>query len=196
MSMYKSMKSTFVNEYKVRPDIYKQRLVEWSVQAPVAKVEGPTNIARARELGYKAKEGVIVIRVRVKGGKKKRERNWGGRKPSKSGRFFSRTKSIQAIAEERAARKFLNCEVLNSYFVGSAGSRKFYEVIMLDRAVAAIKADSMYANIIAQRARAFRGLTSVGKKHRGIAIRSFGTVKARPSVRENIRGPRAMKAPR
>ena len=190
MSMYKSMKSTFVSEYKTRPDAYKQRLVEWTTQPPVTKVDGPTNIARARELGYKAKEGVIIIRVQVKGGKKKRARNWGGRKPSKSGRFFSRAKSVQAIAEERAARKFINCEVLNSYFVGSAGSRKFYEVIMLDRAVPAIKSDRIYHNIIAQRARAFRGLTSVGKKHRGIAIKSFGTVKARPSVRENIRGRR------
>jgi large subunit ribosomal protein L15e len=61
---------------------------------------------------------------------------------------------------------------------------------MLDRAVPAIKSDRIYRNIIAQRARAFRGLTSVGKKHRGIAIKSFGTVKARPSVRENIRGRR------
>ena len=190
MSMYKSMKSTFASEYKIRPDGYKQRLVEWTTQPPVTKVDGPTNIARARELGYRAKEGVIVVRVQVKGGKKKRERNWGGRKPSKSGRFFARAKSIQAIAEERAARKFINCEVLNSYFVGSAGSRKFYEIIMLDRAVPAIKADRVYRDIIAQRARAFRGLTSVGKKHRGIAIKSFGTVKARPSVRENIRGRR------
>lgn len=189
MGMYKSMKNTFSQEYKTRPEVYKNRLVEWGEQPPIVRADKPTNIARARELGYRAKPGVIVVRVRMKGGKKKRERNWGGRKPSKSGRFFSRAKSMQAIAEERAARKFQNCEVLNSYFVGSAGSRKFYEVILLDRASSSITSDPIYRNIIAQRARAFRGLTYAGRKHRGIASSGFGTHALRPSRRQSVRGP-------
>lgn len=185
--MYRSMKSTFIQGYKARSDLYKKRLVEWSSQAPIVKVGKPLNIARARELGYRAKEGVIIARVRIKGGKKKRQKPSGGRKPSKSGRFFSRAKSLQAIAEERAARKFQNCEVLNSYFVGSAGARKFYEVILLDRSSSTIRADPIYRNIIMHRARAFRGLTPAGRKHRGIAKKGFGTTKFRPSRRQNIR---------
>ena len=122
--------------------------------------------------------------MQVKGGNKKREAPAGGRKPSKYGRFFSIAKSIQAIAEERAGRKFLNCTVLNSYFVGSAGSKKFYEVILLDRASRAIQTDEVYKNIINDGTRAFRGLTSAGRKHRGIAKKGFGTAKATPSVRE------------
>jgi large subunit ribosomal protein L15e len=186
MSMYKSMKSTFIQEYKTRPDVYKNRLVEWGLQSPIVKVDKPTNIARARELGYRAKPGVIIVRVKMKGGKKKRERNWGGRKPSKSGRFFARVKSMQAIAEERAATKFRNCEVLNSYFVGSAGSRRYYEVILLDRASSSIKSDPIYKNIIEQKARAFRGLTSAGRKHRGIAKHSYGTGKLGSSKNKSI----------
>ena len=185
--MYKAMKSTLEQEYKTRPEIYKKRLVEWGAQSPVVRSENPTNIARARELGYKAKEGVIIARVMVKGGSKKRRAPRGGRKPSKSGRFFPRVKSLQAIAEERAARKFQNFEVLNSYFVGAAGSRKFYEVILLDRASSAINADPVYKNVIMHKARAFRGLTASGRKHRGIATQTSGTIKSRPSRRQAFR---------
>ena len=188
MGMYKQMQETFINEYKERSPEYKARIVQWNAQPPVVRVEKPTNVARARTLGYKAKEGILVARVRVLGGKKKRPMFSGGRKPSKSGRFFSRQKSVQSIAEERAGRRFTNCEVLNSYFVGEAGANKFYEVILLERANPAIANDPQYRNILAQRNRAERGLTHSGRKHRGIAQRGYGTVRNRPSVRANYRG--------
>ena len=188
MSMYKLVKSTFIQEYKTRPEPYKQRLVEWSAQAPVVNAGKPTNIARARELGYKAKEGIFIARVRVKGGSKKRQAPSGGRKPHTSGRFFTRAKSLQAIAEGRAAARFSNCEVLNSYFVGSAGSSKFFEVIMLDRSSPTLAHDPKYGSIIASRNRALRGLTHVGRKHRGISKKGFGYIQFRPSRRQQIRG--------
>ena len=185
--MYKEMKSSFAREYKERSQIYKSRIVAWRAEPPVKRVDKPTNIARARELGYKAKAGVLVARVRVKGGTKKRDTAGGGRKPSKSCRYFTSSKSLQAIAEDRAARRFSNTEVLNSYFVGAAGSDKFYEVILLDRASTSVMADSQYAGIIAQKGRAYRGLTYVGRRHRGIAFKGYGTIKRRPSKRGNLR---------
>ncbi len=185
--MYKEMKTSFINEYKQRNEIYRNRITQWRSEQPVKRIEKPTNIARARELGYKAKTGVLVVRVRVKGGKKKRDTVGGGRKPSKSGRFFSMTKSLQAIAEERAARRYSNCEVLNSYFIGDAGSDKFFEIILIDRNAPQILADPEYKRIIAQKGRAYRGLTYVGRRHRGIAIKGYGTIKRRPSKRANLR---------
>lgn len=187
MSMYKQMRDTFINEYKERSDAYKARIIKWNTEPPITRVDGPTNIARARKLGYRAKQGVVVARVLVKGGKKKRKDPAGGRKPSKAGMYFSRRKSTQAIAEERAARKFPNCEVLNSYFVGAAGSSMFYEVILLDRANPSIMNDPKYSGIIGQRNRAFRGLTSAGRKHRGLRYKSSTTAKLRPSKRQNMR---------
>ena len=187
MPFYKSMKQTFQSEYKERASIYKERIVKWSTEPPVTRVEKPTNIARARELGYKAKEGVIVARVRVLGGTKKRATVGGGRKPSKSGRFFSRRKSVQSIAEERAGKRFTNCEVLSSYFVGEAGSNKFYEVIMLEKANPVILSDNQYRNAVMQSHRAERGLTYAGRLHRGLATRGYGTVKFRPSKRKHDR---------
>lgn len=187
MGMYSSMKDTFIEEYKSKNQLYKQRLVKWNSEPPVMRVDGPTNIARARELGYKAKQGVVIVRVHVNEGKRKRKDPAGARKPSRAGRFFSRSKSLRAIAEERAARKFSNCEVLNSYFVGEAGSKKFFEVILLDRGSAVVMSDPNYSRVLAQRNRAFRGLTSIGRRHRGLSHKGFGTYKLRPSRRANIR---------
>jgi large subunit ribosomal protein L15e len=181
MSMYKQMRQTIQSRYKERSDEYKSRIIKWNSEPPIKLVDKPTNIARARILGYKAKEGVFIVRVMLHGGARKRKLAGGGRKPSKSGRYFTRSKSLQAMAEERAARKFSNFEPLNSYFVGSAGSRKFYEVILLDRNSPIIKADKQYSNVISQRGRAFRGLTSAGRRHRGIIRKRFGAHKLRPS---------------
>jgi large subunit ribosomal protein L15e len=188
MTFYKTMKGTFANEYKTRSDEYKTRLSLWSSQPSVSRIDKPTNIARARELGYKAKQGVVVVRVRVLGGKKKRQQAGGGRKPSKSGRFFSRQKSPQSIAEERAATKFSNCEVMNSYFVGEAGTEKYFEVIMLDRTSPVVLSDAQYSQVVRQKGRASRGLTYQGRKHRGIRNKGFGTARFRPSKRANNRG--------
>lgn len=184
---YRHMRDTFIAEYKERAPQYKERIVRWSSEPPVIRVEKPTNIARARQLGYKAKNGVIIARVKVVGGKKKRPPAPGGRKPSKSGRFFSRVKSTQSIAEERAGRRFTNCEVLNSYYVGEAGSNKFFEVILLERSNPVIASDPQYSMIVAQRSRAERGLTSSGRRHRGIIFKGYGTIRNRPSKRQNFR---------
>lgn len=188
MGMYNSMRTTFRNEYKERSDLYKARIAEWNSQGPIYRVEKPTNIARARELGYKAKQGVIIVRVQVRKGGTKRHAPAGGRKPSKSGRFYSYAKSAQAIAEERAARKFLNCEVLNSYYVGDSGAKKFYEVILIDRENPVVRSTPEYMQVLAQRNRVFRGLTYAGRHHRGITSKGFGTETLRPSVRQNRRG--------
>lgn len=166
MGAYKYIQNTFVNEYKDRTDEYKNRLTQWNKENSTMRVDKPTNIARAKKLGYKDKQGVIIVRIKVRKGRRKRATVGGGRKPSKSGRFFSRQISLQSIAEERASKHYSNCEVLNSYYVGDTGSYKFYEVILLDKNSPVIKKDKVYKNIINQSGRAERALTSSGKKHR------------------------------
>ncbi|MGC8652121.1 MAG: 50S ribosomal protein L15e [Candidatus Micrarchaeia archaeon] len=183
MGTYEQIKKTFRAEYKERSAIYKSRLSQWSAEPAITKIAKPTNIARARELGYKAKEGIDIARVRVRGGRSKRKEHGGGRKPSKSGRFFTRAKSLQAIAEERAAQAYKNYEVLNSYFVGKAGTKEYYEVIMLNRQSKVLASDPYYSAILTQKGRALRGLTSAGRKHRGIVRKRSGSIPLRPSKR-------------
>ena len=131
-------------------------------------MERPTNLARARKLGYKAKQGVVIVRVKVSKGKSKRRLPSGGRKPSKSGKYYTRSKSMQAIAEERATKKFTNAEVLNSYFVGDSGTHTYYEIIMLDRNSPVIRPTRHYSRVIARKNRAVSGLTAAGRRHRGL----------------------------
>ncbi|MDE1767825.1 MAG: 50S ribosomal protein L15e [Candidatus Micrarchaeota archaeon] len=166
MGAYRHITSTFKSEYKERGDILKSRLVTWRSEPSVLRVEHPTNLARARELGYKAKQGVIVARIRIRKGLRKRAKPRGGRKPSKAGRFFAREASFQAIAEQRAASKFANCEVLNSYYVGEDGSFKFFEAILLDRNHPSVMNDKLYAQAASRKNKAYRALTSAGRKHR------------------------------
>ncbi|MFN3909809.1 MAG: 50S ribosomal protein L15e [Candidatus Anstonellaceae archaeon] len=157
MGVYKYIKETFQKEYAQRSKEYRDRLTEWRAQGTVMKLEKPTNLARARVLGYKAKQGYLVVRVKIKKGKRKRPTPAGGRKPAKNVLFVSPGISKRLQAEQKAARKYPNMEVLNSYWVGEDGQLVYYEVILIDRDRYKIR-----------RGRVYRGLTSAAKKVRGL----------------------------
>src|SRR5512136_812143 len=105
-------------------------------------VQDLMRLDRAHRLGYKAKKGIVVVRVRVRRGGAHKLRAILGRRPKKMGvTKYTPAKSIQLIAEQRASKKYPNLEVLNSYWVWQDGVNKWYEVIMLDPASPHIKAD-------------------------------------------------------
>ena len=165
-------------------ELMRQRLIRWRRQPAIVRIEKPTRIDRARKLGYKAKQGFIMVRVRVRRGGLRKQRPRAGRRPKRMGvKKFKPAKSLRLIAEERAARKFPNLEVLNSYWVGEDGRSKWFEVVMVDPNHPAIKADKD-VNWICENQhhrRVFRGLTSAGKKVRGLRNKGRGAEKARPS---------------
>ncbi len=151
-------------------EIQKERLIQWRKESATKRIDKPTKIHRARALGYKAKQGFVIVRVRVRKGKRKRPKFKGGRVPKKMGRFFPPGKSNQLIAEERAARKFTNLEVLNSYQVGEDGQYEWFEVILVDPKNPSVAKDRE-RNWICEpqhKGRVFRGLTSAGKRMRGL----------------------------
>ena len=149
---------------------YKEKLTAWRKEGAIVRLDKPTRIDRARALGYREKQGFVVVRVRIrKGGRRRQAYGRGGRKPKKAGIVtFTPKKSHQLIAEERAARKYPNLEVLNSYWVGDDGTYKYFEVILVDPNHPAIKNDKKINWILRQKGRVFRGLTSAGKKMRGL----------------------------
>ena len=165
-------------------ELMRQRLIEWRRQPAITRVEKPTRLDRARKLGYKAKQGFVIVRVRVRRGGLRKQRPKAGRRPKRMGvKKFKPAKSMRLIAEERAARKFPNLEVLNSYWVGEDGRSKWFEIIMVDPHHPAITADKDL-NWISQKQnkrRVFRGLTSAGKKVRGLRRKGWGAEKLRPS---------------
>jgi large subunit ribosomal protein L15e len=147
---------------------YKDRLISFRKEPATVRIAKPTRIDRARSLGYKAKQGFLVIRQRVNRGGRKRENITGGRRPKANRQKKIVAKSYQQVAEERAVKNYTNCEVLNSYFVGKDGMNYWYEVIMVQRDHPNIKKDAQLRNIAKSRGRASRGLTSAGKKSRGL----------------------------
>jgi large subunit ribosomal protein L15e len=172
-------------------ELMRQRLIEWRRQQTVTRIERPTRLDRARKLGYKAKQGFVIARTRVRRGGMRKQRPRSGRRPKRMGvKKFKPAKSLRLIAEERTAKKFPNLEVLNSYWVGEDGRHKWFEVIMLDPNHPVIKTDKDI-NWITQkqhRNRALRSLTSAGKKVRSLRRKGKGAEKLRPSKRKGAKG--------
>jgi large subunit ribosomal protein L15e len=165
--------------------LYKGKLIDFRKQETITKIDKPTRIDRARALGYKAKQGFVIVRVKIKKGTRVRKRITKGRKPSKLGTRIPAKKSKQVISEERVAKKFPNLEVLNSYWIGEDGKSKWYEVILVDKNHPQIKNDKDINWILSRKnkGRVFRGLTSAGKKSRGLGKKGKGAEKIRPSIR-------------
>ncbi len=111
----------------------RSQLVVWRRQPTVARIDRPSRLDRARALGYRAKQGYVVVRVRVRKGGARKQRPSSGRRPKALGvSKFTRGKSLRVIAEERAMKRFPNLRLLNSYYVGEDGLSKWYEAILVD----------------------------------------------------------------
>jgi large subunit ribosomal protein L15e len=140
--MYRYMAETWKKIYKEKAGDITQRAIQWRDEPAIVRLEKPTKIHRARALGYKAKQGFVVVRVRVGRGGRVRLRPRSGRRPKHLGVVkIKRAISSQEIAENRAVRKYPNLKVLGSYFLYEDGKYKWYEVIMIDPAHPAIKND-------------------------------------------------------
>jgi large subunit ribosomal protein L15e len=162
-----------------------QRLQDWREQGAVERIDRPTRLDRARSLGYKAKQGIIVARVSVRKGSARKKRHKAGRRSKRQGvTRITRRKDIQRVAEERCARTYPNLRVLNSYWVGEDGRQKWHEVILVDPEHPAIENDDDLNWICddTHKNRSLRGLTSAGKRNRGLGSKGKGTEHTRPSV--------------
>lgn len=186
MGMYKYIRKAW-NKPKANSELYRQRLIEWRRQPVSVRIERPTRLDKARSLGYKAKQGIIIIRQRVGRGKRQRQKFSAGRRPKAMRRKKVVHKNYQQIAEERSGKKHLNCEVLNSYMVAEDGKFFWYEVILLDREHPQIMSDKNLGWAAFSKGRAGRGKTSAGRKSRGLRKKGIGSEKTRPSRRANLR---------
>jgi len=181
MGLYKYVRDLWKKPRVNMPELMKERLIKWRKEPTVVRLERPTRIDKARSLGYKAKPGFIVARFHLTRGGHTRPDIKGGRRTKAQRQTLVLDKNYQQIAEERCNKKFPNCEVLNSYLVAKDGKTSWYEVILVDRDHPAIKNDSNISWISNQRGRVYRGLTSAGKKSRGLRYKGKGSEKARPS---------------
>ena len=166
MSMYKYVRELWKQPKENLGELWKKRLLEWKTQPVTIRVDRPTRIDKARSLGYRAKQGYIIVRQRVGKGGHTKPKQRKGRRTKRASRRKNLRLSYQAIAEMRAARKYVNCEVLNSYYVGEDNESHWYEVILVDKSHPSILADKRISWIAnpTNRGRIYRGLTSATKK--------------------------------
>ena len=187
MGYLKYVKKAWEQPRKNLGEAYKQKLVQWRRENSIERIEHPTRPDRAKALGFKAKQGFVVARSRViRGGKQ----NASIRKGRDGGNLSSRLeqgKNYQWIAEEKVQRKFPNLEVVNSYWVGKDEKYAWYEVILVDVYHPQIYSDKQISWIVANNhtRRAQRGLTSAGRKARGLRNKGIGAEKVRPSMKSN-----------
>lgn len=186
MGYYKYARENYDQPKENLDELWQQRLVEWRDEGAIEKIDNPTRIPKARQLGYKSKNGFTMVRARINKGGTKRKRPDAGRKPRNTGQSrYSPKKSKQVIAEERVSKKFSNLEVLDSYWVAEDGNRKWFEVILVDPEHPEIRSDEDLNWITDDRNRAERGVTPASKKSRGQDNKGTGAEKVRPSQSAN-----------
>ncbi len=109
------------------------KAVIWRKQNAVTRVDKPSRITRARRLGYKAKQGITVVRMRVGTGGMRKQRPRGGRRPKHLG--VTRIKaavSMKQVAERRVLERYPNMKLLGSYFLYKDGMHYWFEIILAD----------------------------------------------------------------
>ena len=187
MGYLKYVKKIFQQPSDEAKEVSRARLLTMRREPVTVRIERPTNLPAARSLGYRPKQGVVVVRQRVLRGGRQRPDIKGGRRSAHATQRKDVKKNYQQVAEERANKAYKNCEVLGSYQVTKDGTHYWYEVVMVDRYHPAILADRQLAQVATERGRAYRGKTSAGRRGRGLRKKGIGAEKIRPGLRANKR---------
>ena len=128
-----SQDQVWLKMLKENPMELRQRAVVWRNENAVTRVEKPSRIARARRLGYKAKQGIIVVRMRVGTGGMRKQRPRGGRRPKHLGvTKIKADVSMKQVAERRVLERYPNMKLLGSYFLYKDGMHYWFEVVLAD----------------------------------------------------------------
>jgi len=136
------MAQTWTRMWKNNSDELKSKAIAWRAEPTINRIERPSRLDRARRLGYKAKQGITVVRIRVGRGGMRKQRPVAGRRPKHIGVVHIKQGiSMRKVAERRVNEKYPNMEVLGSYYVHKDGMYYWYEVIMADPSHPAISKD-------------------------------------------------------
>lgn len=161
------------------------RMIEWRKQPATVRLERPERLDRARSVGYKAKQGYIVVRQRVNRGGRQRPAIVRGRRPKHNRQKKILKLNYRAVAEGRAQQEFKNLVVLNSYPLAKDGLHAWYEIIMIDPQHPNLQKDRNNRDLSKQKGRVERGLTNAGRRGRGLKGKGKGYENARPSLNAN-----------
>ena len=66
--MRRYMTQTWLRMWKENSDELKSKAIAWRTEPTIHRIERPSRLDRAHRLGYKAKQGFVVARIRIKKG--------------------------------------------------------------------------------------------------------------------------------
>ena len=133
MNLMTSQDNVWYKMWKENSSVLRERAIAWRKEDAVTRIERPSRLLRARRLGYKAKQGIVVVRMRVGTGGMRKQRPRGGRRPKHLG--VTRIKaddSMKTVAQRRVLERYPNMKLLGSYFLYKDGKHYWYEVILAD----------------------------------------------------------------
>lgn len=149
--MYSEISKVWRSRFKNKAVELQNLGIDLRTRPTVERLERPTRLDRARRLGYKAKAGFIVIRVKVSRGGMRRRKAKAGRRQKHAGIVRMKADvSMRQTAERRVQDKFPNLKVLNSYFLYRDGRNAWYEVLMLDTHHPSVMSDKDVAGLVAK----------------------------------------------
>ncbi|KAK9862933.1 hypothetical protein WJX84_011252 [Apatococcus fuscideae] len=189
MGAYKYMEELWKKKQSdVLRFLLRVRCWEYRQLPGIMRLTGPSRPDKARRLGYRAKQGIVIYRVRIRRGGRKRPISKGivyGKPVNQGVTQLKPARNLRSVAEERAGRKLGALRVLNSYWVAQDSTYKYFEVILIDPEHTAIRKDPRLNWIVnpVHKHRELRGLTSAGKHHRGLRVKGHRANKIRPSRR-------------
>ena len=124
---------TWIKLWNENSSDIRDRVIGWRKQNAITRIDRPSRIQRARRLGYKAKQGIVVVRMRVGTGGMRKQRPRGGRRPKHLG--VTRIKAddnMKTVAARRVLERYPNMKLLGSYFVYKDGMHYWFETILAD----------------------------------------------------------------
>jgi large subunit ribosomal protein L15e len=142
MALYRQINKTWQGIFKDKSGDILQRAITFRREPTILRVDRPTRLDRARALGYKAKQGVAVVRIKVSRGGMRHPRPTSGRRPKHLGVLKIKSKEpVKGVAERRVLEKFPNMRILGSYPVWRDGKNAWFECVLIDPSHPAIRSD-------------------------------------------------------
>ena len=140
--MYREIGKTWQNVFHEKTGDIAARAVELRRGPTLVRIDRPSRLDRARTMGYKAKQGIVVVRIRVARGGMRRKRPVSGRRSKHMGVLKMKADiSTQTVAVRRVSERFINMKLLGSYPLWKDGKHIWYECILADPLNPSIKSD-------------------------------------------------------
>ena len=132
-NMYYYIGQTWRKIFSDKQGDIKTRMIQWRKNPTIVRLDKPNRLDKARMLGYKDKQGYVVVNIKVGRGGMRKSRPKSGRRQRHMGTTrIKSSMSMGTVSENRVLNKYPNLSLVNSYLLYQDGQHSWYEVILKD----------------------------------------------------------------